>query len=423
MKRSILCFLFLGILFSASAQKVYFIYIQSENDQPFFVRMNSKVLNSSTAGYLILSSLRDSVYNFSIGFPQSKISEHNFSVTVNKKDHGYLLKNFGEKGWGLYDLQNLSVQMPSSVIADATVKNEKNSSVFTDILSKAADDQSLKEKITQPKLEEKKTDINTQETGKIKEEKTAQPKIEEKQQGITPKEDIKKEEEKLLVTEKQLPQKEESKVAIKEQEAEKSEDIKTTPPDIYKPTVVTKKSESSNVEGFGLVFIDDLGDDRKDTIRILIPNLKAQPVAVKPEVKEEKKFLDIVADTLNRAIEIIPVITKDSALQEKPILTQQAIMKSCIEVAIDSDFFQLRKKMVAENTDAAMISEATKYFNTKCFTTLQVKNLSTLFLTDEGKYKFFDAAYPYISDVTNFSTLQSELKEDYYINRFKAMLR
>ena len=79
--------------------------------------------------------------------------------------------------------------------------------------------------------------------------------------------------------------------------------------------------------------------------------------------------------------------------------------------------------MAGEDNDDNMVTEARKYFKTKCFTSLQVKNLGALFLTDESRYKFFDMAYPYVSDVENFSSLGSELKDPYYINRFKAMLR
>ena len=79
--------------------------------------------------------------------------------------------------------------------------------------------------------------------------------------------------------------------------------------------------------------------------------------------------------------------------------------------------------MAGENSDNDMIAEAGKVFRTKCFSTTQIKNLSTLFLTDEFKYKFFDAAYQYVSDSENFVSLQSELNDEYYINRFKAMLR
>ena len=36
-----------------------------------------------------------------IGIEGSQTKEQVFSLTVNKKDQGYLLKNFGAEGWGL----------------------------------------------------------------------------------------------------------------------------------------------------------------------------------------------------------------------------------------------------------------------------------------------------------------------------------
>ena len=78
--------------------------------------------------------------------------------------------------------------------------------------------------------------------------------------------------------------------------------------------------------------------------------------------------------------------------------------------------------MASETTDEKMIDEGKRIFKTKCFSTVQVRNLSALFLTDAGKYKFFDAAYSFVSDLGNFQSLQSELKDDYYIKRFKAMI-
>ena len=79
--------------------------------------------------------------------------------------------------------------------------------------------------------------------------------------------------------------------------------------------------------------------------------------------------------------------------------------------------------MAAAEGDDNMLNEAKNYFKTKCFATEQVKNLGLLFLNDSGKYKFFDLAYAYVTDLDKFSSLQNELKEEYYINRFKAMLR
>src|SRR5205814_9280710 len=90
----------------------------------------------------------------------------NFSSMINKKDHGYLLRNFGDKGWGLIDLQNQSIQMSitdTKSAADVNLKLDSNINAFTELLSKAADDPSLKyvvvAKEEEKKPDEKKSDI------------------------------------------------------------------------------------------------------------------------------------------------------------------------------------------------------------------------------------------------------------------------
>ena len=95
---------------------------------------------------------------------------------------------------------------------------------------------------------------------------------------------------------------------------------------------------------------------------------------------------------------------------------------ACTLLATESDFLKLRKKMAAEDADESMIVVAKRSFHLKCFTTEQVKNLGLLFLKDEGKYNFYDAAYGHVSDPVNFKNLQLQLTEEYYITRFKAML-
>lgn len=79
--------------------------------------------------------------------------------------------------------------------------------------------------------------------------------------------------------------------------------------------------------------------------------------------------------------------------------------------------------MAAQKTDENMIVVAKKSFINKCFSTEQISNLSVLFLKDDGKYNFFDAAYPHVSDTGKFDNLVSRLSDEYYITRFKAMLR
>ncbi len=95
----------------------------------------------------------------------------------------------------------------------------------------------------------------------------------------------------------------------------------------------------------------------------------------------------------------------------------------CHQFASDSELDKLRVRMLGEKDIDGQVTEARKLFKVKCLSTRQVQSLSTLFRTDEGKYKLFDAAYPYVSDSNNFRELVALLDDEYYINRFKAMVR
>ena len=78
--------------------------------------------------------------------------------------------------------------------------------------------------------------------------------------------------------------------------------------------------------------------------------------------------------------------------------------------------------MATEKIETGMRTLAAKQFASICFTTEQIKYLGVLFITEEERYKFYVAAYPYVSDAANFGMLESQLADSYYINRFKAML-
>lgn len=456
--------LFVFLLFGLStiqAQKVYFIYLQTDNHQPFFARLGEKVYNSTSSGYLILSNLRDSNYAMKIGVQGSAAPDQSYSIAVNRKDQGFLIKDFGEKGWGLFNLNTAAVITPASnpTSTAQTVKTEKREdNAFTNLLAKAADDSTIKErpiieKPAEPKVEPVVVTI----------EKKEEPKTEVKENIPDKQEDVKKEV--ALIEKKEEPNvdnaaiqkqiadsikaaqrkadslqgevnaamqkhiadsmnaaqlKADSLLAAKNREAEllKQEELRrqdsidkanteTVTNVEYKRSMVKLKSESSTTLGIGLVFLDMQPDNVVDTVRILIPPDNKKAAQMDPK-QEEKKFLDITSVDPAKKDDSNPVAVKTN---------------KCKAVATDDDFFKLRKKMVGENSDNNMISEAGRVFRTKCFTTTQIKNLGTLFLSDEYKYKFFDAAYQYVSDTENFASLQAELKDEYYINRFKAMLR
>ena len=486
MKNVILLFVVTLFFSAANAQKVYFVYLQSENQQPFYARMGERVYNSNTSGYLILSKLRDSTYNLNIGFQGSQTADLPFSIAVNKKDQGFLVKNSANSSWELFDLQTMALIKPGlspAVNNNNQVKTEKREgNAFTDLLAKAADDSTIKEKPIIVKAEKKsdepiKTEIKKEEN-KIPVKDTINTKPDDTKENIREKNAVRTEEVKVPIKDTTAIKPSISNETTNEKPAEvkteeplkkevKKEEIKPSSNDsismksdtidknrekekplpktdtimqqsgienksggkenteIYKKTTIIRHSESSTTEGFSLTFFDVYPDGKSDTIKILIP-AESKNISA-PGIKEtEKKFLEI--NSIDTTIKQTTIDEKDTGRlrneSEKLQTLNPTVSKKniCNQLASDDDFFKLRKNMAADNGDDDMIGEAKKIFKVKCFTTQQVKNLSALFLSNEGKYKFFDAAYNYVTDVENYASLQSELTDDYYINRFKAML-
>jgi hypothetical protein len=365
------------------AQQNHFIYLQTENKQPFYVRIDKKLLSSSASGYLIIPKLQSSSHAFTLGFPKNEWPEQLFTCIIDKKDAGYILKDFGDKGWGLFSWQSLNVVMATQKKEDATV-------------------------------------------------------------ALTKKEEPEKPAEQPVVA---------VVVAVKQVEIEQPVSAKSEIPvaaeakkeEATKPTVsVTKLLSNKTAEGIEMIFADAV-NGLTDTVRIFFPieakgntqEVNKSELVKTVESQQEKSFVikaypnAIIQEQIKKASEANKAVTAavEAPANEKVPPQAEPIKKAviqnsdCKSFAVEEDFMKLRKKMAAENSDEDMVSAARKVFKTKCFTVEQIKNLSVLFLNDSGKYKFFDAAYPFISDSHNFDNLQKLLSDEYYINRFKAMLR
>jgi hypothetical protein len=86
----------------------YYIYIQSERSQPFYVRFDGKLLSSSDKGYIIISKLPAGTANMRIGFAKSEVPEQQYMVKVGgSNDQGYLLKQDG-----LYNIVTFAATRP-----------------------------------------------------------------------------------------------------------------------------------------------------------------------------------------------------------------------------------------------------------------------------------------------------------------------
>lgn len=414
----------------AAAQQVHFIYLQTDNAQPFYVKLNNNVTSSSSSGYLILPKLSDGNYDVTVGFPKKEFPEEKFQLSIDKNNEGFLLKNFGDKGWGLFNLQSLSVVMGAGendvVSTTTTVQNDP----FSKMLANVVKDSSILEKPNQvaASVPEKTDTVSMVNAGSD-----------------------------TLAT-----------VAQRSQPALSS--------------TITRTLFAKSKNGVEMIYIDKLDNDI-DTVRIFIPTSVSDEIDDSSSINAEEITKDTMAEAVLKSPEtstadqgnhISPndkpdtsisetnpaspeqeelaqdswVLQKDKSGQDmsKPVninsnkeeetkketnnkekglpkvVEFSKINSDCKAFASNEDFIKLRKKIAGENNDDDMLKEAKKGFRSRCFSTEQIKNLSFLFLNDEGKYRFFDAAYAFTSDSDQYYKLQGQLSDPYYVNRFKAMI-
>lgn len=366
----------------SGAQQNHFIYLQTENKQAFYVKLDKKILSSSASGYLIIPKLLDGTQTLTLGFPKNEWPEQSVTCVIDKKDAGYILKNFGDKGWGLFSWQSLNVVM-------ASIKKEEETPA---VAAKKAEPEKIKE---QPAVE------NIVQV--IKEEPVTAP-------ADKPAEQV------IIEAKNAAPVKPASAIVklFSNKTAGGIEMLFTDGASGNADTigVFFSIAENENVQAANKTEVQKQSEIKEENIVVKV----AETVRPKTQVKKE---LEINQADSNESIAVKENVPQQTAPLKKPVIQNS----DCKAFATEDDFMKLRKKMAAEENDDDMVNAARKTFKTKCFTVEQIKNLSVLFLNDNGRYKFFDAAYPFISDTYNFHSLQKLLTDDYYINRFKAMLR
>src|SRR5688572_17402050 len=130
MKKILLSGCLLLCLISVKAQKEYFFYFQSENNTAFFLKMNDKVYSAHPEGYLILPRLVDSTYTFTIGKNGAQVTEARFTVPVNGKDRGFLVREVQNK-FQLFDMQSLRTIQPQEAASRAGTSFIRKEDPFT----------------------------------------------------------------------------------------------------------------------------------------------------------------------------------------------------------------------------------------------------------------------------------------------------
>ena len=376
MKYFLSVFMFVFLWINSFTQSVHFIYMQTKDKQPFFVRIGSNVFSSTLTGYLVIPKLTDSKYLLDIGFPKNEWPEQVAQVTIDRKDLGFELSNMGDKGWGLLNLQDMRLTMLSnSTQINVVPEKQMRTDSFSTMLAAAINDPSIRQ-------------INSVAPVKVKTDT----------------------------------------VQINDNPVI----VPVTGPNMavvgvpYERSTVKKLMQNSASDGMEFIYVDSSGT-KSDTIRAFIPADKSNSnVAVQPvTVNQTPKIID--TDVSSAPIKTYQVKGDSIVIINKPIEKEvvpvAATNSNCKQLATNDDFLNLRRNMAAGDDDNDMITIARKVFAKECFSTEQIRNLSYLFLDEKGKCSFFEVAYTFVSDAENFASLGHFFTEDAYIKRFKALIQ
>ena len=484
--RKLILLIFLVGAIHALALDNHFIYIQSENGKPFYLSLNSKVYSSSSTGWLILP-LAEGEYQCNIGFPRNEWPDYRFKFRIDKRDMGFVLKNLGDQGWGLQNIQSMELTrgalvesasalrgnsgamssdpfstMLAAVVDDPTIRQhpyvpieEKNTTTPSDPVA-ATDSAKLTGNSTQPapavtaasapagnapavttttKPAKKGGKISILATKKVTTKKSTAPASD----STTVKDSLSSKSAELAVTK---PAPADSSLALKGKPGSAAP-VSGNPTSAKAAPLLApgihRTFQSNGIEGIDLTYLDRSPEGRVDTIRIFISKKVEEPPKQQPatqhsaSAQKDPKFLDMSVYPKTLAKDSVGT-AKPAAATAQPLPRKadsvvsalpQAVATNpnCKAVANDDDLFKLKKKIISKKDEDEMVSIVLKEFKLRCYSADKVRRLSYNFSSQKGKYQLLDAAYPYVYDPSNFKGLSDILTDSYYINRFNALIQ
>lgn len=416
------------LMAGSSYAQDYFIFIQAENHQPFYVRIGNQVYSSSAGGHLILSRLKDSTYDLTLGLPGQGTREQRYVLNIRQKDQEFTLRE-----QGLYDEQAKEMKTPerpagnteeihplgikkddafsrlmAGVVHDTAVLYNTYAMEKTDspalVIPKPAPDTTLRiaaAPVVDTTAVHPPTAANYPPTAanhppgdsivSTTAAPVAPPPI---PMPVPPKPDT-------LATATTAP----GMPPVSKPDSAKP-----------RPRTVVKLSERKLARSVRLAYADRSAGKKADTVIIFIPVDTAVTAPLTHTVHPDSPGI-AAAHPPSEPAHPAPDTPRKAAVTKPSV---PFINSDCRNFATDYDVDKLRVKLLETPKDDDRILAARKVFKTRCFTTRQIRSLTEVFTTDAAKFRFLETAYPFCSD-DQFRELSGLLADPVYIGKFRAM--
>ncbi len=377
-----------GVVSSSKAQ--HYFFIEADNQQAFYIKKNDSIYSSSANGFLIIPRNTEKTFTITVGFPMNKFPEVQFKLDEMDRDKGFQLKNFQEKGWGLFDRSSLLVIMQSAtgvkVVENKVNKPQLEGGDFANMLSEVTDDKTL--------LAKGKTVLK------------AAPKNADSKPLSKPVKPASKPEAKP----NQLVQTTTSAASQVKPEIKPNQSAQ-----LITNTITKVKVDSSEKGMLSIKYIDKSAEGKADVVdlKIEVPISQVAPSNAETDDLFNKQKQNELTN-LQKKDDSSKLNTQSLGLQSPSICT--------FPKASEKDIKNIQRKLLGYVKGEEQVDFAEKGYKNKCFTTNQTMEISWFLLNEDMRLAFFKRIVNLISDQENVKLLESGFVKEDNIQSFREFI-
>ncbi|MCL6525108.1 MAG: DUF4476 domain-containing protein [Thermoflavifilum sp.] len=431
MGSSILWMLLAGLEAFAQAGQ-HFVYIQGDQHQMFYVKLNDQIISANPPGYVVLSPVKSGKLELVIGFPRNAYPEQRFEIPIPAgQDKGYLLKRIGDREFALYDLHQYTEIKPVAIA--------EGQGFAYPITARGADTNRPKQmlikspgpiKDTTPEAETQRfrqllmaaatagqpgesMSVAHAQPQAANEERVADSALSARMQQFYPAD-----------TEQQASQPMTAKALFPSTNQEQADTILAH---VHQPAANTFPQEQA-IDQVPTPAVDTSFAHALQKLQQLaeqVPVRAPDTEATEPSTASAPVFTSAQTanstSTSNPPLQFIHFDTTSNSSSARQHITM--INSDCVHVLNDEQFDMLKKKVAAQRSDTAMLRVVQRNLKNNCFTTSQVEIMVYLFTTESYRYRFIEWVYPHVADSDHFKQLKHIFSDPENQARFQSLIR
>ncbi|QOR76321.1 MAG: DUF4476 domain-containing protein [Thermoflavifilum sp.] len=405
----------------------HFVYIQSDQHQLFYVKLNDQIISANPPGYVVLSPVQPGRLDLIIGFPRNTYPEQRYQINIPAhQDKGYLLKRINDREFALYDLHQYTELRPVAVAEGQGFAYPQPARKDTPI----SPESKLQAKAPGPVKDTTPDAEQIRFRQLLMAAATAGQPGESVSVAHTRKPDSAantsvEASTSVIDTNARQPSHEVAKAIYPPVASQASDTLMAAEPTIATDTAAQAvlaihpdTSMESILQKLRRLAEQTPAAQRPDTFTSSTIAAVAEPVS------QNNNPSTPAMQPANSNSPALRFIHFDTTAQQQASTQHITMINSdCEGVINEKQFDEIKNKVAAQRSDAAMLRVIQRNLKNNCFTTHQVEMLVYLFTTESYRYRFVEWVYPHVTDSDQFKQLGHVFTDEAYQARFRSLIR